>query len=189
MLRWWPTVPIMRRHTLRMSLLGVFLLPTLLGTTGQAGSTTSQAYRVLKIIDGDTFDATDGNIKFRVRIAGMDAPEKGSPFSKLATVELKNRIEGKKVEIQPVGPKTDRYNRILGQVLVDDRDVGIDMIEMGLAAYYRPGCVDYPANKKSYDYDPRPYIAAEEKARAKKLYLWSDPKMVLPCEARRASSR
>lgn len=153
------------------------------------GAETTYTYQAVKIIDGDTFDATDGNIKFRVRIVGMDAPEKGSPFSKLATVELKSRIEGKKIEIQPVGPKMDRYNRALGQVMVDGRDIGIELIEMGLATYYRPGCGDYPANKKSYDYDPRLYIAAEERARAKKLYLWSDPKTVLPCRVRRASDR
>jgi endonuclease YncB( thermonuclease family) len=103
-------------------------------------------------------------------------------------VELQKRIEGKKIEIKPVGRSLDRYNRILGQVTVDGRDVGIELIEMGLATYYRPGCVDYPANKKSYDYDPRPYIAAEEKARAKKLYLWSQPKTVLPCKTRKTST-
>ncbi len=106
---------------------------------------------MFKIIDGDTFDATDGNIKFHIRIAGMDAPEKGSPFSKMATVELSKRIEGKSVKITSVGTKMDRYNRVLGQVMVDERDVGIELIELGLATYYRPGCVDYPMNKKSYN--------------------------------------
>lgn len=168
----------------------LFLLLVPLRAVGEVGAIrTTHTYQVVKIIDGDTFDATDGNIKFRVRIAGMDAPEKGSPFSKLATVELKRLIKGKKVEIEPVGPQMDRYNRILGHVTVDGRNIGIEMIEKGLATYYRPRCVDYPANKKSYDYDPRPYIAAEERARSKKLYLWSDPKTVLPCEVRRASGR
>lgn len=176
-------------------LAALFLLPTPLGAQPEAGrrgetrAATAHAYQAVKIIDGDTFDATDGTIRFRVRIAGMDTPEKGTPFSKLAAVELRKRIEGRKIEIQPVGRGMDRYNRILGQVMVDGRDVGIELIEMGLATYYRPGCVDYPANKKSYDYDPRPYIAAEEKARAKKLYLWSDPKTILPCRVRRASGR
>ncbi len=163
------------------------LLPTPLGAEGKARAVTARTYQAVKIIDGDTFDATDGTIKFRVRIAGMDAPEKGTPFSKLAIIRLKKRIGGKKVEVQPVGPKMDRYNRVLGQVMVDGSDIGIELIEMGLATYYRPGCVDYPANKKAYDYDPRPYIAAEERARAEKLYLWSDPKTVLPCEVRRTS--
>lgn len=170
---------------LRSALAALIFLPLSLSAGPETRAAVSYSYTVLKTIDGDTFDATDGNIKFRVRIAGMDAPEKGSPFSKLATVELKNRIEGKKVEIQAVGPKMDRYNRVLGRVMVDDRDVGIELIEMGLATYYRPGCVDYPRDKKSYDYDPRPYIAAEEKARAKKLRLWSDPKTILPCQVRR----
>src|SRR3989338_3397347 len=95
---------------------------------GESPAVPTRLYQVIKLIDGDTFDASDGNIKFRVRIAGMDAPEKGSPFSQLATVELGKRIEGKKVEIQTVGPKMDRYNRVLGQVMVDGRDVGIELI-------------------------------------------------------------
>lgn len=165
------------------------LFPLSPGAQSETKSAGLHTYTALKVIDGDTFDATDGTIHFRVRIAGVDAPEKGSPFSKLATVELKKRIEGKKITIHPVGPKMDRYNRILGQVTVDGRDIGIELIEMGLATYYRPGCIDYPANKKSYDYDPRPYIAAEERARLEKLYLWSDPKTVLPCRVRREAGR
>ena len=155
--------------------------------SAEAGN--SHLYQVVKVLDGDTFDATDGNIRFRVRIVGMDAPEKGTPFSKLATVELQRRIKGKKLEIRPIGTSLDRYNRILGQVIVDGRDVGIELIEMGIATYFRPGCVDYPANKKLYDYDPRPYIAAEISARAKQLYLWSDPNTVLPCKVRNNSGR
>lgn len=173
----------------RYLLAAFFLFLTLSSTAGKTWPKSVHAYQVLKVIDGDTFDATDGTIRFRVRIAGMDTPEKGTPFSKLATAELKNRIEGKKVEIRPVGSKMDRYNRTLAQVTVDGRDIGIEMIEKGLVTYYRPGCAAYPANKKSYDYDPRPYITAEEMARAKKLYLWSRPKVVLPCEARRDFGR
>src|SRR3989338_8288952 len=108
---------------------------------GESPAVPTRLYQVIKIIDGDTFDATDGNIKFRVRIAGMDAPEKGSPFSKLTTLELKKQLEGKKIEIKSVGRGLDRYNRALGQVMVDGRDIGIELIEMGLATYYRPGGV------------------------------------------------
>ncbi len=178
----------MRRQTLHMSWLSYFLTLLFVTSIG-AVEKAAHTYQVVKIIDGDTFDATDGNITFRVRIAGMDAPEKGSPFSKLAIVELAKHIEGKEIEIQTVGRGIDRYNRILGQVIVDRQDVGIELITMGLATYYRPRCVDYPANKKAYDYDPVPYIAAEYKARSQKLYLWSDPKTILPCEVRRRSDK
>lgn len=178
----------MRTYLLQYLLALFFLLSTSPAITGEARATPVNIYHSVKIIDGDTFDATDGNIRFRVRIAGMDAPERGTPFSKLATIELGKRIDGKKLEIKSIGRGIDRYHRTLGQVLVDGHDIGIEMIEMGLATYYRPGCMDYPANKKSYDYDPRPYIAAEERARVKKLYLWSSPKTILPCKVRKTSS-
>lgn len=178
----------MRRSGFKYFLPLLCFLSLPLSAEPKTRSTISHSYKVLKIIDGDTFDATDGTIRFRIRIAGIDAPEIGTPFSKLAIVELKKMIEGKKVEIKSVGRGLDRYNRILGHVFVDHHDIGIEMIEKGLATYYRPGCVDYPANKKSYDYDPRPYVAAEERARGKKLYLWSDPKTVLPCKIRKETS-
>ncbi len=150
-----------------------------------AHAANAPAYHVTKIIDGDTFDATDGTIHFRVRIAGMDAPEKGSPFSKQATFALQQKIANTPIEIHSVGRGLDMYNRVLGQVVAGGHDVGIALITMGLATYYRPGCVDYPANKSKYNYDPTPYITAEQSARAQHLGMWSDVHTVLPCVVRR----
>ncbi len=158
----------------------LLLIPLSLGAEGLR---ESRSYQVVKVVDGDTFDATDGTIRFRVRIAGIDAPEKRTPFSELATENLKKRIAGKNVELKPVGRKMDQHNRILAQVLLGGHDIGIEMLETGLASYYRfPGCPEPP---KSPGYDLLPYIAAEQKAREKKAYLWSGGKVSLPCEGRR----
>lgn len=153
--------------------------------TAEADSWKKQTYNVTKILDGDTFDATDGNITFRVRVAGMDAPEKAQPYGKLATYQLSKLLEGRKVKIRSIGEGRDMYNRILGQVYVDEEDVSILMIQQGFAAYYRPRCRDFPEDKKHYDYDPRPYVEAEKRARAERLYLWSNEQTELPCEFRR----
>jgi len=142
-------------------------------------------YRVLHVVDGDTFDATDGNIKFRVRIAGMDAPEYKQAFGKSATIELKNLIEGKDVVIQPVERGLDKYDRVLGQVLSDGKDVSLLMIQGGFAFYYRPRCRDYPDDKQLYQYDPRPYVQAEATARAAHLIVWSQGTGLLPCQFRK----
>ena len=142
-------------------------------------------YKVLKVQDGDTFIATDGNVKFRVRIAAMDAPEKGQPYSKIATYRLREMIQGKEVEIIPVSDGLDRYSRVLGYVKLNNEDIALSLINEGLALYYRPTCKDYPADKKKYNYDPQAYIKAEAQARKEKLNIWKESDVVYPCKYRR----
>ncbi|MBU0505212.1 thermonuclease family protein, partial [bacterium] len=117
-----------------------------------------------KVLDGDTFIATDGNIKFSVRIVGMDAPESGQAYGKLATNKLKSLIENQSIQIKPVGNGRDRYGRTLGQVFVNGEDIALNMIKEGLAYYYRPRCKDYPEDKDKYNYNPLAYVEAENKA-------------------------
>ncbi len=142
-------------------------------------------YRVVHVVDGDTFDATDGHITFRVRVAGMDAPEYNQKFGKWATIELKKLIEGKEITIRPVDRGFDRYNRILGQVFVEGKDLSLLMIQQGYAFYYRPRCQDYPQNKRLYQYDPQAYVKAEVEAKAAHLVIWSEGSSMLPCQFRR----
>lgn len=142
-------------------------------------------YKVIKVQDGDTFIATDGNIKFRVRLAAMDAPEKGQPYSKIATYRLGEMVQDKEVEITPVSDGLDRYSRVLGFVKAGGKDIALSLIEQGLATYYRPTCKDYPADKKKYNYDPRPYIEAENRAKKEKLNIWKKSDLVFPCKYRR----
>lgn len=142
------------------------------------------SYSVIRITDGDTFVATDGNIQFKVRIAGMDAPEKAQSYGKIAKTSLNTLISGKKVTIKSVGYGMDQYGRVLGIVFVDGNDIAESLIQQGLATYYRPRCNDYPADKDKYNYDPRAYIATETVAKAKKLNFWSTNKVTLPCEFR-----
>ena len=143
------------------------------------------SYKVIKIQDGDTFTATDGNLKFRVRIVGMDAPEKKQPYGKVASHRLSEMILNKDVEITSVGRGMDRYGRILGIVSLAGENIAIDLINQGLATYYRPTCQDYPLGKKKYNYDPEPYIKAESEAKKKKLNIWKDPSFMYPCKFRK----
>ncbi len=143
------------------------------------------SYQVVKVIDGDTFEATDGTIRFRVRIAGIDTPERGQPYYKLARLRLKDMIGAKKITIHPVGRGLERYNRVLGHVKLNGQDVGERLIESGLAYYYRPRCRDWPADKDKYNYDPRPYVRAERKARGTGDYIWSKLSSTMPCRWRK----
>jgi endonuclease YncB( thermonuclease family) len=167
----------------------IMVILLLVSNSLRAGTNESwrdHRYTVLKITDGDTFTATDGNLRFRVRMAGLDAPEKAQSFGKVATNALATLIDGKSVAIEPVGSGIDGYGRVLGKVYVDGSEVALSLISQGLATYYRPRCIEYPENKKDYDYDPRGYVEAEKLARTKKLNLWADGiGTTLPCEFRR----
>ena len=144
----------------------------------------SHHYTVTRVVDGDTAEATDGNIKFKVRFAGMDAPEHDQDFGNAAKQKLSDLILNKQIEIKPVGNGIDIYGRSLGQVFTSGKDVSLTMIQSGLAIYYRPTCEDFPAASNKYNYDPRIYVDAEAKARKDKLAIWSSDKFELPCKFR-----
>lgn len=175
-----------RRSSKKFWWMIIFILLGLAWRTFAAAGTANEfQYSVVRITDGDTFVATDGNIQFKVRIAGMDAPEKAQSYGKVAKSALSTLISGKRVTIKTVGNGMDQYGRVLGIVFVEGKDIAENLIQQGLATYYRPRCADYPADKDKYNYDPRVYVQAETQARAKKLNFWSGSNMLLPCAFRR----
>lgn len=74
---------------------------------------------VKRIIDGDTFEISSR--KHPVRLANVNAPEKGKPGSTKATQALRNLIQGKKVQIDTVA--RDSYGRSVANVKVDNKSV------------------------------------------------------------------
>lgn len=179
---------------MRIQHLGFFLIAWLItisayaenqGKYPQAAEWSQYAYTVLKIIDGDTFVATDGNVRFKVRIVGMDAPEIKQSYGKIAQHSLSTLLLNQKIKIQPVKAGMDMYGRVLGQVYLNGTDVAEAMIKEGRAAYYRPKCRNYPEDKNQYNYDPRPYVEAEKKAKEVKLGIWLLAGFELPCVFRK----
>ena len=131
--------------------------------------------RVVGVSDGDTVTVLDAldNGRFRVRLAGIDAPEKRQPFGQKAKQHLSGLIYGKTVSIRFT--EIDRYGRIVGRIHLDGSDVCLAMIAAGFAWHY-----------VQYDATPA-YAAAEAQARAARIGLWADPAPpVPPGEYRRA---
>ena len=101
--------------------------------------------RVVRIADGDTLTVLDGDqVQHRVRLAGIDAPEKAQPFGERSRQNLARLVAGRAVEIR--WHKRDRYGRVVGQVWVvspDARcqgagcpktlDAGLAQVTVGLA--------------------------------------------------------
>lgn len=144
--------------------------------------------RVVHVADGDTLTVLDNRYQqHKVRLAGIDAPERGQPFSKRAATELASLAKNKRVIVD--WNKTDRYRRIIGVVWVapDDcsickptLDVGLALIEDGLAWHYRAYERDQTID------DRREYRQAEAEARARHAGLWTDAAPTPPWDWRRA---
>ena len=90
---------------------------------------------VVKILDGDTFDLGNGE---RVRIIGINTPEKGRPFSDEATDALSEIIMGREVTLvnDSKNDDVDTSGRLLRHVYVDETLVNYEMIRTGMAFWY-----------------------------------------------------
>jgi micrococcal nuclease len=88
---------------------------------------------VSRVIDGDTFQLTDGT---RVRLIGMDTEEKGERCYQEAKDRLKELIEGKDVFLEADKTDKDRYDRLLRYVYINDTFVNYLLVREGLARVY-----------------------------------------------------
>ncbi len=148
--------------------------------------------KVVKVADGDTVTIMDDiGQKHRIRLGGIDAPEKDQPYGQESTQSLTKLVSGKSVVIEY--EKRDRYKRIIGKVLVDPPgevfcmaldcvkkvDAGLEQIKRGLAWHYKKY-----QGEQSED-DRGTYGEAEVAAREKGLGLWRDDEPMAPWEWRR----
>jgi len=97
--------------------------------------------RVLAVSDGDTFTMEAERGKVRVRICGIDAPERGQPGYGQAAGVLSSMIEGKQVHCLQVGEgtpcdgrsKPTSRDRIVAQCFLDTLDIAEEMAKSGTA--------------------------------------------------------
>ena len=132
--------------------------------------------RVVAVLDGDTIDVLVGRERRRIRLAGIDTPERGQPWAERSKRALSARVFRKQVRINAVD--TDRYGRTVGEVYADGVCVGCELVRDGHAWVYR-----------RFSDDPV-LLALEAEARAARRGLWSLPEAerVPPWEWRRTTS-
>jgi endonuclease YncB( thermonuclease family) len=134
--------------------------------------------QVTAVPDGDTLELlADGDIPMRVRVAGIDAPEKGQPFGRQARMAMRDLVSGREVMVE--WTKRDRYGRILGTVYVDGADVGWVMLRSGWAWHYKQYERDQSLSQRMQ------YAEAEGVARLEAVGLWVDFAPVPPWQWRR----
>jgi endonuclease YncB( thermonuclease family) len=77
---------------------------------------------VVAVADGDTLTVLDDTqTQHRIRLSGIDAPEKGQPFGNVSKQNLADAVFQKRVAVEYA--KTDRYGRLVGKVLLDGQDL------------------------------------------------------------------
>jgi endonuclease YncB( thermonuclease family) len=124
--------------------------------------------KVVAITDGDTVGVIDAeNRYFKVRLVGIDAPEKKQPFSAKSKEALSAKVFEKYVVLD------DRYGRTLGVLLVDGKSVNQELVAEGWAWQY----VNFDKTAELRE--------AQESARKAKLGLWADREPVAPLEFRK----
>ena len=137
-------------------------------------SQTTIQGRSVHVADGDTFTLLDdNNTQHRIRLEGIDAPERGQAFGNRSREHLANMIVGKRLAITYT--EKDKYERILGKVSTDSiHDVNLRMIKSGMAWHY------------PYFNSEKEYADAEKEARRKIIGLWVDANPINPYEFRKS---
>ena len=135
--------------------------------------------RVVGITDGDTITVlAAGNIQEKIRLAGIDAPEKAQPYGQASKQALSDQAYDRQVIVD--WTKRDRYGRIVGKVMIGGSDANLGQVRRGLAWHYKQYAAEQaPADREAY-------AAAEVEARRSGIGLWADRDPIQPWEWRKA---
>jgi len=143
-----------------------------------AGSQVGISAKVIRVSDGDTITLLKNEKQIKVRLLGIDAPEKNQPFGKACRESLAKMVAGR--EVQVLVHDTDRYGRSLGKVISGGKDVNLAQIESGCAWHYK----QYQKNQTPTD--RKLYSDAEQSAKLEKRGLWKQPEPDAPWAFRQA---
>ena len=128
--------------------------------------------RVVGVSDGDTVTVLFGDRQTqKIRLAGIDAPEKNQAFGNRAKQALSDKIFNQTVIV--TSNSTDRYRRWIADLHLGERWINREMIAEGWAWWYR----QYSTNAL--------LSRAQDEALAARLGLWSDPHPLPPWDFRR----
>ena len=138
--------------------------------------------RVVRIADGDTVTVLDAaNAQHRIRLQGIDAPESHQAFGTQSKKNLSEMIFDREVTVEY--EKTDQYGRIVGKILLDDRDINLAQVKAGMAWHYK----EYQREQTPEDREL--YAGAEDEARNARRGLWADADPIEPSEFRKEQKR
>lgn len=128
---------------------------------------------VLSVTDGDTLTVLVNDTGEKVRLTGIDCPERDQPFGSQATQLAKQLALEKAVTVTDLG--RDKYHRLLGEiVLPDGRLLNRELVREGFCWWYRKYAPEDTALER-----------LETEARKATRGLWADPDSMPPWEWRK----
>ncbi|MCX8031934.1 MAG: thermonuclease family protein [Thermoleophilia bacterium] len=123
--------------------------------------------RVLEVVDGDTLVvAVKGVGNEKVRLIGIDAPERDERFYTESKRELARLVSGKTVGLETDVEERDRYGRLLAYVWLGDVLVNAELVRSGVVTLYT-----IPPNVRYVEL----LEAAQEEAQAAGRGMWGAP--------------
>lgn len=126
--------------------------------------------KCIGVTDGDTIEVMHNSTPVKVRLSGIDCPEKNQAFGMQAKKFTSNMVFGQVVSVEESGKYT--YDRLLGIVSLNGQCLNEELLKNGLAwvytQYYRAG----------------PWYALENTARTQKIGLWAQDSPVAPWKFR-----
>lgn len=123
-------------------------------------------YLVVDVIDGDTIELLGGD---KLRLLGIDCPERGDPLYDSAATYLASMVLNKMVDISYSKKRRDQYGRILGYLFVDSVCINEAVLSSGLAYIYlfRDNLADSIRIKG--------LLSAQKEAMSKNSGIWARP--------------
>jgi len=123
--------------------------------------------KVVGVLDGDTIDVQHGGTRDRIRLNGIDTPEKGQDFGRRAKEFSDDLVSGRDVRVETAG--IDKYGRTIGDVFLSDgTHLNKELVRAGLAWWY----CRHSSNQELKQ--------LEIEAREAKRGLWKDPVPIPP---------
>jgi endonuclease YncB( thermonuclease family) len=141
--------------------------------------------KVQRVVDGDTIYVVDNfGQKFKVRLTGIDAPEKNQPYGLASTYYLRGLLSNKLVLLKSKSMNgkpysVDRYKRVLAKVILDGRDINLAQVSSGYAWHFKR----YQKQQSSSDRES--YNEAELNAKINSLGLWGEKNPIAPWKWRK----
>ncbi len=132
---------------------------------------------VVGITDGDTLTLLVARQQYKIRIAGIDSPERHQAWGDRSKTNI-SRLAFNQMAVADC-PKVDRWGRKICKVTVNAVDIGMEQIKDGMAWWYRKY-----ANEQSPE-DRSAYESSELMAKLQRLGLWGDTNPVPPWDFRR----
>lgn len=148
----------------------IFLVPSICFADLMTGE-------VVALADGDTITVLSEGVQHKIRLSGIDAPEKNQPFGNQSKQSLADMVFRKTVMVDY--NKRDKYNRIVGKVLLEGNDINLEQVKRGLAWHYKQ-------YEKEQELADRSIYANEEYlARRDGKGLWVDKNPIPPWQFRK----